>query len=130
VWKPGATADERIELLHTYIESIDQAVRDLGNDFAADRADVTRRLDELRTRLSAQVTELRNVVNAGEAHKSRIDGRALPPIVVGLLLAGLPDDLAAVPAVGWSLIVVGVALTLLAIRLALRDRRSGGPAGE
>jgi hypothetical protein len=59
-----------------------------------------------------------------EQESARIDARGLPVVGFGILLSGVPDELAAIPfPFGWALPAVGVGAAAVAIGHWWRERR-------
>jgi uncharacterized protein (DUF58 family) len=54
--------------------------------------------------------ELRFYVEANSQEAARIDARGLPVVAVGILLTAAPEQLAAIPWVGWAVLVFSISL--------------------
>jgi len=93
------------------------------DNVSTNNAGTERQLAELKAEHSARIAELQAAVQAGEENQTRVDARALPPVAIGLLLTGIPDELAYVPWLAGPLIALGVTSALLALHLTRRDRK-------
>lgn len=65
---------------------------------------------------------LRSDIDATDREGARINARGLPVIGWGILLTAAPAQLAAVPWLGWLVLVLGITATAVAGIDALRNR--------
>jgi hypothetical protein len=64
---------------------------------------------ELKRTLEEKTAELRLLVEEKERESAQIDARALPVVGFGILLSGIPEELASIPfGLGWIFLIVDV----------------------
>jgi hypothetical protein len=121
-WSPNASADEKADLLYKQMVEAYQKIESVRRECET-RDGETRALIEGRAgKLEASYHELRRLLEAQEHWEARVDGRGLLLIGLGILLTGVPDELAAFALIGW-LMVAFSALSAVVIVLAVRSDR-------
>jgi hypothetical protein len=120
-WNPTAPVDARIEiLLQRIIEAegqLDAITRNVSDESSARKAAI----EEVERKF--QTRALRSAIENQERYAALLDARGLPSLAIGIVLSGVPDDLARIPLhLGWLLPVIGVAAALLATVGAIRSR--------
>lgn len=109
-----ARADESVEkqvaALRRAVELIHVELDDLRDEQVATRAELGERLD----RVSAELAELRQHVQAQEAQARQLDARGFPLAAVGALVAGLPN--APFTWWWWALLAIGALAAAVAVR--------------
>lgn len=70
-----------------------------------------------------ETAELRRLLDERERQAARIDARGLPVVGFGILLSGVPDELASfLYPFGWLLPIFGIVITVTAGVSAWRER--------
>ena len=65
--------------------------------------------------------KLEALLAAKERQETRVDGRGLLLVAAGILLTGIPDELAHYAALGLTITVLAACLTAVIIRAVIRD---------
>jgi hypothetical protein len=122
-WNPTAPVDARIEiLLQRIIEAegqLDAITRNVSDESSARKAAI----EEVERKFQTETRALRSAIENQERYAALLDARGLPSLAIGIVLSGVPDDLARIPLhLGWLLPVIGVAAALLATVGAIRSR--------
>ncbi|BCW78313.1 hypothetical protein [Arthrobacter sp. NicSoilC5] len=117
-WPADGTADEK----HKWIREELQRLEQRFEGFIQNNENVIRHLqgisEETRTALIALQSELK----AKEQESVVIDSIGLLPIMSGIVLTGVPEELSKLGAFGWLLFGLGCFITIYAIR---RSKKSG-----
>jgi hypothetical protein len=122
-WREDAEDGEKIGILHEQIESVRKMIADSRR--VADRTaqDLRNDLRDAEGRVTGQLKELASEMRREATQASRVDARGFGPIALAIILTGLPDELAAVAAIGYVLIVVSLVWIVLAFPSWCRDYR-------
>ena len=122
-WHPTAPVDERIEALRKHITDVEGHLNhtaEMLRQETSKRAEAIARLDTARKH---DLAELRRLLDEKDRDTALIDARGLPVIGLGILLSGVPAELAAIPwHLGWLFPVIGIGAAAAAIAPALRAR--------
>jgi hypothetical protein len=121
VWNSGASAGEKADILYREILRIYERINELDQTVMANHA-------EIQALIEAQVGEVREahrrleaLLAAKERHETRVDGRGLLLVAAGILLTGIPDELARYPPLGWTITAVAACLTAVVLRAVVGD---------
>jgi len=126
-WDPSAPVDERIEALHQQITKVDGRLDGVLHELRQEVADRKRVVAELQQNLGAQNAELRGLLEEDKRRSALTDARGLPVVAFGILLSGVPDELASIPyGVGWLLPALGIFFSVVAVVPAWRVEASVG----
>jgi hypothetical protein len=124
-WHREAPPDEKAEVLRTEVIKVHRRVTELDQAFYARHA-------ELRTLVETKVGEfvdvhrtVRTLLDERDRHQSAVDGRGMLLVAVGILLTGLPGELAYYPALGWVAIALSVLLTSVVAKAVVREGDTG-----
>ncbi len=124
-WHPTAPVDERIEALRRHITEVEGRLNDVIGQLREETASRERVVAELERTMKAETAELRLLLDEQERQTALIDARGLPVVGFGILLSGVPDELASIPyGVGWLLPLVG---SVVAVRVAMHSWRGRHP---
>jgi hypothetical protein len=107
-WLPHANVDQRIDILHKQVDILVERVDELRKQIDRAGDDLQKNIKEAETRVAKQVRELASAVRGERSQASRVDARGLGPIALGIVLTGLPDELATVAWVGYAFIAGSV----------------------
>lgn len=126
-WSSSVPDTRKIELLHKQVEELDRDIADI-------RQDMQERFASLQTALSQAVSGLRGAhaelvrqIQAAEHRAARVDARGIWPIGFGILLTGIPGELAAVRAVGIIVVILALTVTvamIVSVRIDTRKQRA------
>jgi hypothetical protein len=123
VWTPSAPVDERIEALRQHIAEVEGRLNEITSKLNAEREARERAVAELKQTLKEETAALCRQLEERERDSARIDARGLPVIGLGVLLSGVPDELASLPiGLGWLFPVVGLGAVVAAVQGAWRAR--------
>jgi hypothetical protein len=121
VWNPGASAGEKADILYSEILKIYERINELDQTVRTNHT-------EIQALVETQVGEVREahrrleaLLAAKERHETRVDGRGLLLVAAGILLTGMPDELAHYPALGWTITALAALLTAVVLRAVIRD---------
>jgi hypothetical protein len=121
VWDPAASADQKADILYNEVLRVHDRISELDRTVRANHA-------ELQALVATQVGEVREahrrleaLLAAKERHETRVDGRGLLLVAAGILLAGIPDELAHYPALGWTITALAACLTVVVLQAVIRD---------
>ncbi len=120
-WHPNAPVDERIEALHQYITELEGRLNEVTHKLREETASREQVVTDLNRTLEEKTTELRRLVEEKERESAQIDARALPVVSFGILLSGIPEELASLSfGLGWIFLIVGVVAAVTCIVHVLR----------
>lgn len=120
-WLPHTNVDQRIEILHEQVDFLVERVDDVRRQVDRARDDLQKSIKEAEARVAKQVRDLASDVHGERSQSSRVDARGLGPIALGIVLTGLPDELASYAWVGYAFIAGSVIWALAASPSWLRD---------
>lgn len=127
-WHPTASVDERIEALHQHITEVEGQLIEVSQQLSQETSKRERALAELEAGLSAKTAELCRLLEEQEHRAARVDARGLPVIALGIVLSGIPDQLASIPyGIGWVAPVLGIAAAVAAGVPAWREAHPASP---
>jgi hypothetical protein len=121
-WNTLAQDKDKIELLHQQVELLLQQVADVRQEIRDSEAALRTAIEQAEARLRDAHQELTGRLEAKERRAARVDARGIWPIGFGIVLTGLPSELADVAVVGWLFVAAGIALTLWMGRAVMTDQ--------
>jgi hypothetical protein len=122
-WDNSALPDDKIERLHQQVEFLIQEVDDLRKASDAHHAALRTEIAQAEARSGERYRELVRRFEAQERRTARVDARGIWVISSGIVLTGIPDELAAQPFVGSVVAAAAIGLTIwmgLAVRADFR----------
>jgi hypothetical protein len=122
-WLPRADGHLKIEILHKQVDIMLEQLNELRIQSYKISDDLEKKIMEAETRVVGQVRQLSSELRGERSQASRVDARGLGPIALGIVLTGLPDELATMAAVGWLAIAASLLWTAAATPSWLRDYR-------
>jgi len=115
-WRDDVSDSDKIEVLHQQVELVRQHVAAARQHTRNVETRLLRELSEVDTRHGERLRQLVGAIEAQHRQSSRVDSRGIWPIGLGILLTGIPDELASVPLqLGLAIAAVAVLVTLVAI---------------
>jgi hypothetical protein len=100
-WLPRAGVDLKIEILH---EQVDILLERINRLYAlVDQNEVSLRAEIRKTAdgITRQIRQLESDLRGERTQASQVDARGFGPIALGIVLTGIPDELAGVTPGGW-----------------------------
>lgn len=124
-WDPAAPLQDQISLLHRHIELAEARLDFVSDQQGQEIRARERQVAELERTLREDITVLHRLVEEKDQEGARIDARGLPVIGFGIVLSGIPDELAAIPfGLGWIFPLAGLSWGIAAVAGALMPWRS------
>jgi hypothetical protein len=115
-WHPDAPVDERIEALRQHITEIEGRLNEVTRKLRDETASRERVVAELKRTLEEKTAELHRLGEEKERESAQIDARALPAVGFGILLSGIPEELASIPfGLGWIFPILGAGFAVAGI---------------
>ena len=116
----SSTFMQRVAALEQRVTEIEGSVREVSDNL---QVEIEARKDA-DTRLSGQIEGLRSALRDLEKVSTEVDARALPLVVLGIVLTGIGDWLASVTWLGVASIVLGAMASVYALIILARHRPS------
>jgi hypothetical protein len=124
-WPSQASTDERIEALRKHLTEVEGRLSEVRKQLRDESAARKQAVEELEQRIRADIREIKESIDRREKHAARIDARGLPLIAAGVVLSGVPDDLARfLYPLGWLWVIIAVAVCAGVSVSAWRDARA------
>ncbi len=115
-WHPDAPVDERIEALRQHITEVEGRVNEVTRKVREETASREQVAADLKRTLKEKTVELRRLGEEKERESAQIDARALPVVGFGILLSGIPDEIASIPfGLGWVFPILGAGAAVTGI---------------
>lgn len=115
-WCDDVSDSDKIEVLHQQVELVRQHVAAAREHTRNVETRLLRELSEVDTCHGERLRQLVGAMAAQHRQSSRVDSRGIWPIGLGILLTGIPDELASAPLpLGLAIAAVAVLVTLVAI---------------
>lgn len=99
-WLAHGNVDQRVDILHKQLDILVERINEVRRQVDRASDDLEKKIKEAETRVTKQVKELASDVSGERSQASRVDARGLGPIALGIVLTGLPDELATFAWVG------------------------------
>jgi hypothetical protein len=120
-WNSAAPDTDKIEFLREQVEQLKQDVANISQDIRERDAALQAAISQTESNLRGADQQLTRRLDASEQRAARVDARGIWPIGLGILLSGIPGELADVRALGIVVMVLAVAVTLNATFRVWRD---------
>jgi hypothetical protein len=130
-WAEGESLEAKLESLRRGLEQAFEQISDVHRDAKSADAELNKALDQLSDDLQKVNADLTSRMDAAEKQAATIDSRGILLLGAGVILTGIPDELARVAWIGWVVVDVSVFVmlcVLLALGLARRGKRSAATA--
>lgn len=120
-WMDEYTLDQKVKWLKDRVERVDADWRARAADL--DAVDQRTKLDlrELERRTFDETARLQSQINNIQDDAVRIDATGLPPIVAGIFLTGVPEELATYGAFGWMVWIGMATITVVAVARSIKS---------
>lgn len=119
---PTWPADGSIDEKHDWIRGELRRIENRFEGFIEKNENVIRHLKGISEETRRALTALQSELQAKERASVVIDSIGLLPILAGIVLTGVPEELSELSAAGWGIFAFGCFLTVYAIH---RSRKSG-----
>lgn len=125
VWPKSGSVEDRIEALREHINDVEGKARDLDQRLRAETDARQEAIERVQQRLLGELRLLKQRLEEAESATDGTDARGLPVIAFGVILTGLPEELAHLPVhIGWFVLVVFAVYTVAAIIGTVRAHRT------
>jgi hypothetical protein len=121
-WNVQAGDKDKIEFLHQQVKLLWQELANARQEIPRVEAALRSDLEQAEARQQDAHQQLTGRLEAGERRAARVDAHGIWPIGAGIVLTGIPDELAAVDVLGLLSIAAAVAVTLWAGRAVMTDQ--------
>jgi hypothetical protein len=122
-WEPDADDQRKLEVLRIQHDLLLENVRRLRTEGFQRLADLQNDLSAAEARVRAMHEEMARTLAAKDRLAAQIDARGLWPIGFGILLTGIPAELAYHPVLGIAVTALGVILTVTLAWAGMMARR-------
>jgi hypothetical protein len=124
-WREDARADVKIDILHRQVDLLLEQISELHSLLDRIGDGLRKEVREAEGRATDQVRQLAAELRGERSRASRVDARGFGPIALGIILTGLPDELAATADgwLGWLTVAVAAIWIASVSRSWLRDYR-------
>jgi hypothetical protein len=125
-WLPRADADLKIDILHKQVDILQQEIAKLDAKIDQSGSDLRKEIQAAEERVLGQMRQLESEFRGERTTSSRVNARGLGPVALGIILTGLPDELADFAPggwLGWLAVGVGVLWVICVSPSWLRDYR-------
>jgi hypothetical protein len=122
-WLPRAGTDVKIDILHQQIDSLLEQIGEVRGQIDRTSDDLRKVIREAEGRVINQIQQLASEMRGERSQASRVDARGIGPIAFGIILTGVPDELAVAAPVGDLAIAVAVVWIVAVAPSWLRDYR-------
>ena len=121
-WNARARDKDKIEFLHQQVELLWQELTAVRHEIPRVEAALRSDLERAEVRQQGAYQQLAGHLEARERRAARVDAHGIWPIGAGIVLTGIPGELAAVAVLGWLSIAGGIAVTVWAGRAVMTDQ--------
>lgn len=121
-----ATTEEKVVLLEV-------ALRNLQNLVNSDYENLDKKVTEVKSlvsQVSDQTAELHAKMVKAQEEAASIDAAGIPVIVSGIILSGIPRELATFPVMGWAALAGSAILAVAMTRKTIKDGAWGKKGSE
>jgi hypothetical protein len=122
-WCEDADPDEKIAILHRQADLLREQIRNLSTQVDDRTASLGKEIGEAEGRVTGQLQQLASQLRGERSQASRVDARGFGPIALGIILSGIPDELATLRWLGWLAVLIAIGWTAAAAPGWLRDYR-------
>jgi hypothetical protein len=124
-WIDTAAPDVKIDLLHQQVDMLAQEIAEARQEARDNESALRAEIAQAEARAGDRHKQLAGRLDAEQRRAARVDARGIWLIGAGIVLTGIPAELAGVPVVGWLVAAAAVLLTLrmvFAVRADFRAR--------
>ncbi len=100
-WEPAADPIQKLDWLKEGLENLRAALQAEAQHRGTAIDSVQSELAEIDGRLNSEINYLLRLIKSSEAKTTQIDSLGLGPIAAGIILSGIPEDVAHWGAAGW-----------------------------
>jgi hypothetical protein len=110
-WSEKARAAEKIEILHQQADELLRRLDGLRTRHDGDVIFLRSEIREAESRSTGQIRQIASEMRGERSQASHVDARGLGPVALGIVLTGIPDELAKIPAIGVTAVAIAVVWT-------------------
>jgi hypothetical protein len=125
-WEEGMSIPAQIERLRAMVDQVLQEVGRVREQTRAQIAQVSGRLGVVESDLRTAVDDLRRRMEVAERRAAQANARGILLLGAGLVLTGIPQELAEFEVIGWTSVALAVVGTFWVLSAVLRDREVAG----
>jgi hypothetical protein len=124
-WLPRAGPSLKIEILHTQVDLLKYRINELSTRVDQAERNLKAEINEAEDRIARQVRQLELDIHGERTQGSQVDARGFGPIAFGIILAGIPDELAGTSEgwLGWLVALIATWWIICVAPQWLRDFR-------
>jgi hypothetical protein len=129
-WEEGASFEEKLEGLRKELERAFKEISDARREAQSADAELQKSLGQLSDDLQKAKADLYSRMDAAEKQAAAIDSRGILLLGAGVILTGIPDELAHFAWLGWAAVGISV-FVMFCVLLAMwlgRSKRSPAAA--
>lgn len=120
-WREEAYDPTKIDILHKQVVMLKGRIDELRKQADRTADQLRREIHEAESRVTGHIQQLTGEFRNQRTQSSRVDARGLGPIALGIVLTGLPDELASVEPLGWLIAAVAIIWTIMVFPSWRRD---------
>lgn len=121
-WEQDADVSKKVGWLKDEVVRLEVKIRsDVASLVDRDKRHESDLL-EIRDRLTDDINRLQKQLDEKEAKTAQVDALGLLPITSGIVLSGIPEDVASWGAAGWIIWFAAAGLTLFAVVISWKKR--------
>jgi hypothetical protein len=120
-WREEACDPTKIDILHKQVVMLKGRIDELRKQADRTADELRKEIHEAEGRVTGDVQQLTGEFRSQRTQSSRVDARGLGPIALGIILTGLPDELARMEPLGWLIAAVAIIWTFMVFPSWWRD---------
>ena len=120
-WREEACDPAKIDILHKQVVMLKGRIDEVRNQADRSADELRQEIHKAEGRVTGHVQQLTGELRSQRTQSSRVDARGLGPIALGIILTGLPDELASVEPLGWLIAAVAIIWTVTVFPSWQRD---------
>lgn len=113
----GSTVEERIAVLETEVQDLDRRISRVADDLHTETDERKRTTTELARKLEHEVARLDEILREQVRATEEVDARALPILLVGLVLSTFSGEFASIWGLAIAAALVGIGTAVYAVYL-------------
>jgi hypothetical protein len=124
-WPAAAPADERIEALRKHVLEVEGRLNDVRRQLRDETRLREQSVADLERKVRVELEQLQQSIIIRDHQSATVDARGLPVVAAGIILSGLPEELANfLYPLGWLWVIVAVGVSVGVTVSAWRDARA------
>lgn len=111
-WREEAWEPTKIDILHKQVVILKRQIDELRRQADRTADELRKEIHEAEGRVTGHIRQLTGKLRSQRTQSSRVDARGLGPIALGIILTGLPGELANIQPLGWLIAAVAIIWTV------------------